>query len=191
MPTLLYIHGFLSSSQSTKAQQCRQWLAQNKPDWQFECPELSSYPQEAWQTLTDLIESRPEERFALIGSSLGGYWATALGERLPCRIVLINPAVEPHRRFKALVGQTLTHYYTGDKTVLTDKDLDFLQQLNPRVTHPDRYWLLVQTGDATLDYRHAVDFYDKCKQTVEQGGNHSFEHFERWMPQIVEFLADD
>src|SRR5690606_38539819 len=92
------------------------------------------------------------------------------------------------RRFKTLVGQTLSHYYTGAETVLTHRDLDFLQQVSPQVTDPDRYWLLVQTGDATLDYRHAVDFYVNCQQTVDQGGNHSFEHFDRWLPQIIEFL---
>lgn len=188
MPTLLYIHGFLSSSQSTKAQQCRQWLARNRPDWQFACPDLSSCPQQALQTLLDLIESLSGETFALVGSSLGGYWATVLGERFRCRTVLINPAVEPHRRFKALVGQTLTHYYTGADYILTNQDLAFLQQLSPRVTYPERYWLLVQTGDVTLDYRHAVDFYDGCHQTVVQGGNHAFEHFDRWLPQIVKFL---
>ncbi len=188
MPTLLYIHGFLSASQSTKAQQCRQWLARNKPHWQFECPDLSSYPQQALQALTDLVESRPDASFRLVGSSLGGFWATVLAERTGCKAVLINPAVEPQRRFKNLVGQTLTHYYTGADTVLSDQDLDFLQQVSPRITDPDRYWLLVQTGDMTLDYRHAVDFYRGCRQTIEPGGNHSFEHFDRWIPQIVDFL---
>ncbi len=190
MHRLLYIHGFLSSSQSVKAQQTRRWLQQYRPDWEFICPDLDADPRRAMAQLAAAASGAAGSKLSCIGSSLGGFWATCLTERLGCKSVLINPAVRPHTRFKDLVGQTLSHYYTGEPFVLTSEALEFLASVNPTVRIPDRYRIFLQTGDETLDYRDAVEFYGECHLEIEQGGNHSFVGFAERLPAIIDFLEN-
>lgn len=191
MPTLLYIHGFLSSPASLKAQQTLHWLQQNRPDWRFVCPLLSSYPGEAHAELCRLVEQDllAGEPVYIIGSSLGGFWATALTERFGFKSALINPAVSPHKRFVHLVGQTLHNYHSGEPCRLTELDLAILRELDtPVLTRKDLYWLLAQTGDETLDYRDAVAKYAGCRQQVEEGGSHAFDGFIDRLPGIIAFF---
>lgn len=190
MPTLLYIHGFLSSPQSIKAQQTQQWLQRHRPQWQFLCPSLSSYPALARQELEQIVATLdPNDDLYLVGSSLGGFWATYLAERYGFKAVLINPAVSPHKRFQALEGQSLTHYHTNEIVQLGADDLVVMAACDtPQLTNTDLYWLLVQTGDETLDYRDAVAKYHGCRQTVEAGGNHSFVGYELWLAEIADFF---
>lgn len=189
MPTLLYIHGFLSSPQSHKAQQTQKWLSYHRPDWLFSCPFLSSNPAEAKEELDGLMATLGSEVY-LMGSSLGGFWATYLAEKYGLRAVLINPAVRAHRHFADLVGKPLKHYHTGQSVTLSDRDLAVLEAVDPPIADADRYWLLVQTGDETLDYRHAVAKYLGCRQTVEAGGDHSFAGFEGWLPELIQFFEE-
>ncbi len=188
MHRLLYIHGFLSSSQSVKARQTHQWLQQHRPDWEFICPDLDADPRRAMAQLLAAASGPADSRLHCVGSSLGGFWATCLAERLGCKSVLINPAVRPHTRFKSLVGQTLSHYYTGEPFVLTSQALEFLASVSPAIRHPERYWVLLQTGDETLDYRDAVEFYGDSRLEVEPGGNHAFTGFAERLPAIIDFL---
>ena len=60
-----------------------------------------------------------------------------------------------------------------------------------RIADPSRYLLLVQTGDATLDYRLAVKLYAGSRQVVQQGGSHSFENFADVLPLILQFAGLD
>ncbi len=189
MPTLVYIHGFLSSPQSAKAQITQEWLRRQRPSWRFECPALSSHPAQARQALDDLLDQLPDRPIYLLGSSLGGFWATYLAEARALPAVLINPAVSPQRRFTALVGQSLKNYHTGETCILTPADLDELAACDTTsLSNPNLYWLLVQTGDETLDYRHAVAKYAACRQTLEEGGSHAFDGYENWLPEIAEFF---
>lgn len=191
MPTLIYIHGFLSSPKSTKAQVTHDWLRYHRPDWRFECPFLSSHPAQAKAALEYLLERLPDREIFLLGSSLGGFWATYLAETRNLPAVLINPAVSPQRRFQVLVGQTLKNYHTAETCILTDDDMAELAACDvDRLNNPDLYWLLAQTGDETLDYRDAVAKYRGCRQTVETGGSHAFDGYEGWLPDIVEFFED-
>ena len=95
MATLLYIHGFLSSPLSFKARQTAQWLAEHHPEIEFLCPQLTPYPADAQKLLDSAVESRFPDPVYLMGSSLGGFWATWLAEKYNLRAVLINPAVRP------------------------------------------------------------------------------------------------
>lgn len=191
MPTLIYIHGFLSSPKSTKAQVTHDWLRYHRPDWRFECPFLSSHPAQAKAALEYLLERLPDSEVFLLGSSLGGFWATYLAETRGLPAVLINPAVSPQRRFQALVGQTLKNYHTAETCILTADDMADLAACDvDRLNNPDLYWLLAQTGDETLDYREAVAKYRGCRQTVETGGSHAFDGYEGWLPDIAEFFEE-
>lgn len=191
MPTLIYIHGFLSSPKSAKAQITHDWLQYHHPDWRFECPYLSSHPVQAKAALEALIQTLEGEDIYLIGSSLGGFWATYLAEKFGFPAVLVNPAVSPQRRFQALVGQSLKNYHTAETCVLTQNDLVELEACDTGpLRNPDLYWLLVQTADETLDYRDAVAKYCGCRQTVETGGSHAFDGYEGWLPDIAEFFEE-
>jgi Predicted esterase len=55
------------------------------------------------------------------------------------------------------------------------------------VTEPQRYFLLVQSGDELLDWREAVTFYAGAWQSVQGGGDHAFQHFEKEIAPILRF----
>ncbi|MDF1692609.1 MAG: esterase YqiA [Zhongshania sp.] len=187
---LIYIHGFISSPQSHKAQQLARYVAEHHPDISYFVPSLANTPGEAAQQLDELVQHCLQHHagsVGLIGSSLGGFLATVLAERYSLPAVLINPAVEPHNFAGHFLG---AHHnpYTGVDFSLNQADID---QLRSMVSAPvkGRYWVLVQEGDEVLDYRLALEFYKGCDITVETGGDHSFQQFERHLPAVVDFYA--
>jgi hypothetical protein len=189
MPALIYIHGFLSSPLSFKAQQAQQWLAQEHPQIRYFCPHLTPYPQQTRETLEQLVESLLPEPVYLMGSSLGGFWATWLAEKYNLRAVLINPAVRPWVFMPDYLEVDLKGYHTDDSYRLNAGHIDEIKACDMPIQRHNNYWLLVQTDDETLDYNQAVEKYRDCKQTVEQGGDHGFQGFERHLKESIEFLA--
>lgn len=191
MPTIIYLHGFLSSPLSKKAQQTKAWLAENFPGWRYECPLLSPHPALAKQAIISLLGSLEEPKY-LIGSSLGGFWSTwAIEQGLANKAVLINPAVKPHLRFQSFVGQSLTHYYSDERYTMTEQDLLALNQSYlETLQNKKHYCIFLQTGDEVLDYRHAEQYYADCQLIIEQGGDHSFTGFEEHLPAIIRFFNE-
>jgi len=125
----------------------------------------------------------------LVGSSLGGYYATALAERYGVRAVLINPAVRPYDDLQPYVG-TQQNLYTGEAFEVTAAHFAELRALAVgRITRPGRYLLLVESGDEVLDYREAVAFYGGAWQYVRGGGDHAFQGFEAQIPVILKFAG--
>ncbi len=192
MPVLLYIHGFLSSPESKKAKITEQWLTENHPDIAFVCPHLSSYPEQAKECLLAIVEKYESADIGVIGSSLGGFWATFLQEsKYVNKSVLINPAVSPQSRFSEFVGKPLSSYYSDEVYTLGQEDLRMLIECDKSaLSCVNDLWLMVQTGDEVLDYKLALEKYKNCKQTIEEGGDHSFKGYDRWLPNIVAYLFD-
>jgi uncharacterized protein len=188
MAALLYIHGFLSGPLSLKAQQTQAWLAANHPEIDYHCPQLSPYPADTQRLLEQLVESLLPQPVYLMGSSLGGFWATWLAEKYNLRALLINPAVNPQNFMPKYVGMELKSYHSDDVYFLHEHHIDEIKLVDVQPKRLDNYWLLVQTGDETLDYRHAVQKYADCKQTIEQGGDHAFQGFERYLDSGLAFL---
>ncbi len=189
MSALIYLHGFLSSPLSAKAQQTEAWLKVHRPDITYYCPALSARPGDALRTIEQLVQGLPQSEIGLVGSSLGGFWSTWVVEQLGVPAVLVNPAVRPQERFAEFVGQTLRNYHSGEEFYLHPEDLDDLVQADvAQLRDPSRYWVMLQTGDETLDYRQALEKYRGARVLLEEGGNHSFEGFEQWLPDIVAFL---
>jgi len=189
MAALLYIHGFLSSPQSFKARQTQAWLAANHPEIAYHCPQLTPYPEQTRRELEQLVESLLPQPVYLVGSSLGGFWSTWLAEKYDLRALLINPAVRPGDFMPRFIGQTLKSYHSDDYYLLTETHVNEIKAVDVPVTRQQNYWLLVQTSDEILDYRDAVKKYAGCKQTIEEGGDHAFQGFERYLNEGLAFLA--
>jgi predicted esterase YcpF (UPF0227 family) len=167
------------------------WLRENRPDIQYHCPALSAYPGPTQKTLASLVEQFLPESVYLIGSSLGGYWATWLVEKYGLRAVLINPAVKTGMLKPEYINVELRNYHSEDTYLLTEKDVEALFSVDvAEIRLHENYWLMVQTGDETLDYRLAIEKYTGARRLIEEGGDHSFQGFERWIAETIYFLED-
>lgn len=188
-PLFFYLHGFLSSPLSRKAGLTAAFLREQHADIELQTPALPEEPALALAAAEAalapaLAAGRP---VGLIGSSMGGFYATVLAQRHGLRAVLVNPSVLPHRRIAALFGEQVNPY-SGRRFILHQGHAEELRDMAPAAIDPGRYWLLVQTGDEVLDYREAVAYYAGSRQTVEEGGDHLFQGFERHLPAVVKFL---
>lgn len=187
---ILYLHGFRSGPQSFKAQQLGAYCAARGLAASFHCPQLPPDPAAAIGLAEDLIaEGRARgETPTLVGSSLGGFFATALAERHDLRAVLINPAVIAHLSLADYLGPQ-THLYTGETFVLTPDHLDVLRRLEVAAPTPSRYLLLAEKGDEVLDWRQAATRYAGCRQIILDGGDHSFTRFADYLPTILDYAG--
>ncbi len=187
MVNILYLHGFNSSPLSDKAVKTQQYIAKHFPDVKFHCPQLASSPEGAIAQAVNLIEQRIEQQWCLIGSSLGGYFATFLSEKYGFDAVLINPAVKPFELMNDYLGEQLNPYtqevYQVEKSYISD-----LIALEQKKLAKNNYLVMVQTGDEVLDYQQAVEKYQQCKLIVQPGGDHSFVEFDNMLPDIVNFF---
>ena len=154
------------------------------------CPELPHRPAQAIAALEELL-ARDAGETALIGSSLGGYYATWLAERDAARVmrvVLVNPAARPYELLAQALGPQ-TNFYTGERYELTAGHLDELRALEVQTVTPERYFLITRTGDEVLDYREPVEKYRGCEQLVIEGGDHGFGDFERYLDRALAFCG--
>ena len=186
---VIYIHGFNSSPDSKKARLFATYChAHGILD--VVIPALSHDPARAMQTLEDWVGPGGARTALLVGSSLGGYYATYLGERYGLKVALINPAVAPFEHLPHDILGKHRNYYTDEEYEFTQEHVAFLRTLKvERIRNPALYLLLVQTGDEVLDYRLAVKLYAGCRQIVQDGGSHSFDNFEAELPLILQFAG--
>jgi len=184
---ILYIHGFNSSPASLKAKQTNEWLKKVSPDDNFICPALNGDTFVAIGQLEKIVEQH-KDSIGLIGSSLGGYYATWLAQKYGLKAVLVNPAVRPYESMTSYLGEN-TNYHSGEHYTLTQHHIDVLRNLDVgEMQEPNNIWALLQKGDEVLDYRQAKMKYSQCILTIEPGGDHGFQNYERHLPAIIEFL---
>jgi uncharacterized protein len=185
---LLYIHGLNSSSRSAKAGLLRGRMAALGRERDFVCPDLPDRPRRALDGLEALIIGAGGP-VALVGSSLGGFYATWLAEKHGLSAVLVNPAVRPHEGLRQYLGPQ-QNLHTGERYELMQAHLDELREIEvATVSHPERYLLMVETGDEVLDYRKAVERYRGCRQMVIEGGDHGFSDFDQYLDAVLEFCG--
>ncbi len=184
---IVYLHGFNSSPASGKARQLGEHMAGIGRQADYYCPALPNSPREAIAHVKAELARRHPESVTLIGSSLGGFYATHLAEKHGWKAVLVNPAVHAHVLMRGALG-TQTNWHSGEKWELTEAHLAELAALDvPAISQPERYLLLAQTGDEVLDYRDAAAYYAGATQIIEDGGDHGFAGFERHFQTILDF----
>jgi len=187
---LLYLHGFRSSPQSAKAQQTAHWMQAHRPDVHWWCPQLPASPQATLQLLREGTAGWPRGTMAVIGSSLGGFFATVLAEETGCQAVVLNPAVNPARDLARHVGLQPSWH---DPNVVIDVRPEFaadLRAMTPgALQHPERYFAIIAKGDEVLDWREMNARYAGARITLLEGGDHALSHFEQLLPQVLEFLT--
>jgi predicted esterase YcpF (UPF0227 family) len=187
---ILYLHGFRSSPASAKVRQLADFLARRGQAQALWCHQLPASPRAAIALIEQAIDAAPA-RPVLIGSSLGGYYATYLAEKHDLRAVLINPAVHAADLLSPYTG-VVTNLYTGESFDFTPEHIAELRELwVPELARPQRFWLIVETGDEVLDYREAIARYAGARQTVIEGGDHSLQHFPDLLESIVSFALPD
>jgi len=187
---IVYLHGFNSSPQSAKAQYLKRYLEGRGRGAEFACPRLPHRPSLAVAAAEAEIARARRGSVTLVGSSLGGFYATWLAERHDLRAVLINPAIHAHVGLHAYLGPQQP-YHGGDPYELTEQHLSEWGALFVAEVRPERYLLLVETGDEVLDYRLAVRKYVGAQQVVVQGGDHSLASFPDHIPLILGFAGMD
>ena len=189
MMNVLYLHGFRSSPSSTKARLLAAHFAQT--EHRFVCPQLPASPALAMELACELIEDRGNaaKDWALIGSSLGGFYATFLAEQFGCRAALLNPAVHPDADLRAHIGEGFA--YDGETPFeFTAEYLDYLVTLKvAAITKPSRYFLLAATGDEVLDWRQMRGHYPGAKNHIIEGSDHAISEFADYVDEVASFCA--
>jgi predicted esterase YcpF (UPF0227 family) len=138
------------------------------------------------------IADWPSAQMAVIGSSLGGFYATVVAERTGCRAVLLNPAVDPARDLAGAVG-TATAWHSDDPFEFRPEYVDELRRVAPppRLTRPERYFAVIAKGDEVLSWREMSDRYAGCRVRLLEGGDHALTDFDAHLPEVIAFLALD
>lgn len=187
---LLYLHGFRSSPWSTKARQMAAWVQTHRPDLQWWCPPLPPSPAEAIDRVMSGIAGWASDEMAVIGSSLGGFYATVVAERTGCRAVLLNPAVEPARDLAGHIGET-TAWHSDERFFFRAEFVDELRALKPpAITRSERYFAIIAKGDEVLDWREMAARYAGCRIKLLEGGDHALADFETaHLPDVLCFLG--
>ena len=186
---LLYLHGFRSSPASFKARVMADWLAERRPDVHWWCPQLPPSPAAAWALIAQGIADWPQDQMAVAGSSLGGFYATAVAEAVGCRALLLNPAVAPARDLATQVGEQTQFHTPAERFCFRPDYIAELQALTvPTITRPERYSALIAKGDELLDWREMVARYAGARIRLLEGSDHGLSDFKDHLPFVQEFL---
>jgi uncharacterized protein len=192
---LLYLHGFRSSPQSFKARRMADWVRTHRPDVQWWCPPLPPSPREAVELLRDGVKGWPADTSAVIGSSLGGFYATVLAEQLGWPAVVINPAVEPARDLAHYIGEQTSWHDPQDHFFFRAEFIDELRALRPAaLSRPERYLGVIAKGDELLDWREMHARYSQpagARIRLIEGSDHALSDFDAHLPSILQFLGLD
>ena len=181
---ILYVHGWNSHANARKAQLIEHEL-KNHEIFDTASLTLKNHPKEAIKQLTEFIlEKQSKYNVHLIGSSLGGYYSVFLAETLNLKAAMINPAVWAYKIFENDRGD-VENLNTGEKYFIDQAWIDSLEDIFIENPTPDRYLVLLQTGDETLDYKYAEKYFSEARIVIDEGGSHSFDGLEQKIPQIL------
>jgi len=188
---LLYLHGFRSSPQSFKARRLQAWLAAHRTEVQWWCPQLPPSPREAWDLIDRGTQGWPTHTSAVVGSSLGGFYATVLAARCGWRCAVINPAVDPARDLATHIGEHTAYHDATQRLHFAPGFVDELRALarpEPAVD-PQRTLALIATGDEVLDWTEMRARYADAQLHIVEGSDHGLSDFDQHLPVLLDFLG--
>lgn len=187
---LLYLHGFRSSPQSFKARRMHAWMQAHRPGVGWWCPQLPPSPREAIALIEGGIAGWPRDRMAVVGSSLGGFYATVVAERTGCRAVLLNPAIDPARDLAAYIGEQTAFHDPAERFFFRAEFVDELRAMAPAaITRPARYFGVFAKGDELLDWREMASRYAGATVKLLEGSDHALSDFDEHLGDVVAFLG--
>ena len=187
---LLYLHGFRSSPRSTKARMVAERVAARHPEVAWWCPQLPPSPGEAMQQVMDGIAAWPRDRIGVIGSSLGGFYATYVAQACECRAVLLNPAVDPARDLKQYVGEQASWHNPEERFYFDPRFIDELRLLEvSAIRRPEDFFAVIAKGDEVLDWREMTGRYPGAHIKLLEGSDHAITDFGEHIGEVLGFLG--
>ncbi|MFZ4063270.1 MAG: YqiA/YcfP family alpha/beta fold hydrolase [Polynucleobacter sp.] len=188
---LVYLHGFRSSPNSSKAVMTREAvkaISTVSDSYEWYCPQLLASPKESIEMVSRHIDQSQADRIVVIGSSLGGFYTNYLAEKYGCIGVALNPAVRAARELEPHVGMMTTY----DNEEPFDFRAEYINELRVLqvqcITRPERYFLIAAMGDELLDWKEMVAFYTGSKQLVLEGSDHGISEYAEHLPTVIEFI---
>ncbi|MBS1179932.1 MAG: hypothetical protein H6R06_4344 [Proteobacteria bacterium] len=186
---LLYLHGFRSSPKSFKAQRLQAWLAEHHRNVRWWCPQLPPSPREAMALVREGTAGWPAATSAVLGSSLGGFYATVVAEATGWPAVLMNPAVDPARDLGPYVGELSAFHAPEERFFFRADYIDELRAMTPgQISRPERYYAIIAKGDEVLDWREMTARYPGVNLRLLEGSDHALSDFDDHLPHILKFL---
>ena len=187
---LLYLHGFRSSPRSAKATQTAARVAQRHPQLAWWCPQLPPSPRAAMDMVMQGIAAWPRGRMGVIGSSLGGFYATHVAAATGCRAVVLNPAVHPARDLARHIGEQTAWHDPAELFYFEPRYVDELKALEPGpLPDPQRLLAVIAKGDELLDWREMAGRYPGSRIRLLEGGDHALSDFEQHLDEVLDFLG--
>jgi predicted esterase YcpF (UPF0227 family) len=186
---LLYLHGFRSSPRSFKATRMHEAVRSAHPHVTWWCPQLPPSPKAAMDMVMRDVAAWPRDRMAVVGSSLGGYYATYVAERHGCKAVLLNPAVHAARDLSRYVGDQSAWHDPSEHFYFAPEYVDELRALEcGPIADPQRYFAVIAKGDEVLDWREMTGRYPGARIKLLEGGDHAISDFDAHLAEILGFL---
>ena len=188
---VVYLHGFRSSPNSTKAVmtgEAVRALSSAGHFYEWYCPQLLASPKASLEMVTKHINQAKFDRIVIIGSSLGGFYTNYLAKKYQCKGITLNPAVYAARELEPHVGM-MTAYDSEEPFDFKAEYIDELRalQVDP-ITDPKRYFLIAAKGDELLDWKEMAAFYPGAKQLILEGGDHGISDYANHLPAVIDFI---
>jgi predicted esterase YcpF (UPF0227 family) len=187
---LLYLHGFRSSPLSAKAVKMAAAVQARHPAVHWWCPQLPPSPRQAMAMLMAGIAGWPQGSMAVVGSSLGGFYATWIAARTGCPAVLLNPAVQPARDLARHIGVQSAWHSPQETFFFQPEFVQELRELDAgTLSRPERFYTLIAKGDELLDWREMSARYAGSQGQLLEGGDHALSDFDAHLAGVLRFLS--
>ena len=187
---LLYLHGFRSSPHSTKAQDMAARVAGRHAGVTWWCPQLPPSPREAMAMVQQGMAGWPRDSMAVVGSSLGGFYAAWVAETTGCKAVLLNPAVDPARDLAKYIGEQTSWHDPAERFFFKPEFIDELRALARQgLAHPANYFCVIAKGDEVLDWREMTARYPGARIKLLEGSDHGLTDFDQHIDEVFAFLG--
>jgi hypothetical protein len=186
---LLYLHGFRSSPRSMKAVKVAERVQRDHPAVHWWCPQLPPSPREAMALIRQGTADWPRQGMAVVGSSLGGFYATRVALDTGCRAVLLNPAVDPARDLAKYIGEQTAWHNPEERFYFRPEYVDELRGLaGGTLPHPERVMAVIAKGDEVLDWREMVGRYPGVNLKLLEGSDHAISDFDDHIDEVFAHL---